>query len=372
MVDEGLYSLYFHIPFCLSKCPYCHFYSIQYREDLLDRFLHALEKEITLYKDKIASKKITSIYFGGGTPLLLGSKNLSRLLSHFTLENDCEITCEANPEMCTLNLLQDLKKETAINRLSFGVQSFHDNELKALGRRHSSKEAKKVLCMAYEAGFENVSLDLIYEIPHQTLQSFRETLNQATALPVSHISLYNLTIEPHTPFWRQKRSLEKLVPSNDTGAEMYQMMQEVLFEHGFEQYEISAFCREGKYSRHNVGYWTSRSFFGFGPSAFSFYKNERFKNVSNLLHYERALEKDQSPIDFSTLCDDIEQREEFFILHLRLLEGVEKERYGPFSEEFENKIAHCIDLGLLEENECRIRLSKRGVLFYDEVASLLV
>lgn len=355
-------SLYFHIPFCTKKCPYCHFYVIpnrlQFRKILEESLLLEWERRRPLWE----GKTITSIYFGGGTPTLFGPDAIAAVLGR--IENrasDCEITIEANPEETDLKLYSELRA-MGMNRLSLGVQSLDDRSLHTLERAHTAKRAKEAIFEAHRAGFENISIDLMYDLPGQTLESWRYTLDQLNGLPIKHLSLYNLTIEPHTSFHKRKVQ----VPTGEISLQFLQMALERLQKLGLERYEISAF---GRPSRHNLGYWTARPFLGFGPSAFSYWEEERFRNIANLQRYARLLKQNESPVDFrEKLASDARGRE-LLAVRLRLTEGVP---HGDCSIVPPPLFQRLLDAALLEETGSRIRLTHKGMLLYDEIASEII
>lgn len=354
-------SLYFHIPFCTRKCPYCHFYVVpnqaRHRALLADALLLEWKKNLPL----LEGKKIVSVYFGGGTPTLFGPDQLAPLLERIGRISG-EITIEANPEEADVVLLREYRK-LGINRLSLGVQSLDDRSLQTLERIHSAKKAKEALWNAQEAGFDNVSIDLMYDLPGQTEASWEETLQQLGALPFHHLSLYNLTIEPHTPFHKrgvQPAGGEKSLFFLQRALERFQQI-------GLERYEISAFAREGKQAEHNKGYWTGRPFLGFGPSAFSYWEKERYRNVPNLLRYAKRLKQEDSPVDFRERLSDEAREKELFVIRLRLSEGAELP--AAVSEQTLHRLE---EQGLLQQNKNRVTLTERGMLFYDTIATELI
>jgi len=367
-------SIYVHIPFCTKKCPYCHFYVVLDKEPLKDLLLKALLQELTLRAPLIQNKKLISLYFGGGTPSLFHPRRIEAFiekLSNLISLKDIEITLEANPENGSLD---DFKayKDVGINRLSFGVQSFHDDELHILGRTHSSFDAKQAIENAYEAGIHNISLDLMYETPKQSLISFQKSLDEAVKLPISHLSLYNLTFEENTPFFKKESQLKKLIVDEEIRTEMYQNAIDILTSSGFKQYEISAFCKNGAYSRHNVGYWTCRPFLGFGPSAFSFMDNVRFQNTPNLTRYAKLLETGELPIEFQDEVSPQNRKKELLAVALRLKDGVFLDSFGELDEDTMKSLDTLISQGLLTRSHNRVALSEKGLFFYDTVASEII
>ncbi len=355
-------SLYFHIPFCTKKCPYCHFYVIS------NRAAHhqVLEEALILEWEKLSPEldgfEIVSIYFGGGTPSLFSG--IEKILSR--LPKAKEITIEANPEECT-DALFDHFLSIGINRLSLGVQSLDDRSLQTLERIHSAEKAKKAIRQGGCAGFQNISIDLMYDLPDQTLNSFRYTLDQLQDLPIQHLSLYNLTIEPNTAFDRRKvRAIE-----GPLSLKLLTLALDKLEEIGLKRYEISAFALPGFESKHNLGYWTGRPFLGFGPSAFSYWGGERYRNIANLHRYAALLKEGKSPIDFREKLPYPANVKELLSIHIRLKEGVDLNDFS-LTQETKDAIEKLKREKLLIQRGSQIELSDRGMLFYDTVATELI
>lgn len=360
-------SLYFHIPFCSRKCPYCHFYVTQNTKASKDLLLSALALEWAFQKEKLAGKKIVSLYFGGGTPALFGPQAISTILSWIDISSDCEITLEANPEEITLELMQAYKS-CGINRISIGVQSLDNSLLKILGREHTAQKAAQALEDTYLAGLTNISIDLMYEIPHQTLKVWQETLVQVNNLPITHLSLYNLTIEPHTAFFKKSQKLTPFLPSQEICLEMLNAATHHLDSIGLKRYEISAFAKNNHRSRHNLGYWQARPFLGFGPSAFSYWEGKRFRNISHLQKYAQKLQQNASPVDFEEKLDPKASLHERLAIALRCLEGIKLADF-PVSSNIYDEL---IQQGWLIKDNKSAKLTGQGILFYDSVAELIV
>ena len=362
-------SIYIHVPFCTKKCPYCHFYVVpnqsRYHSLLYEGLCLEWEKNLPLLEEK----KVVSIYFGGGTPSLFGPQYIGSLLEKIRqgvkLTDDCEITLEANPEEAGAALL-GAYRDVGINRLSLGVQSLDDRSLESLERTHSATKAIEALENAKTAGFSNVSIDLMYDLPNQTEASWQATLDRLPFLPFQHLSLYNLTVEPHPPFFKRKPTL----PDSQTSFRMLNQALDAIKRVGLERYEISAFARKSFRSRHNLGYWTGRPFLGYGPSAFSYWNGERFRNVANLLRYHRNLKENLSPIDFREQLSPVAKIKELLAVELRVLKGVKISHSYP--EETIHALNRLVKEGLLIQNGERIALTERGTLFYDTVASELI
>ncbi len=329
----------------------------------------------------LQGKKIVSVYFGGGTPALLGAPAIAEILSWARVLQPFdavfpEITLEANPENITRKLMLEYA-QAGVNRVSIGIQTLDSQLLSLLQRLHGPQKALDAVHATAEAGICNISIDLMYDLPGQTLESWRETLNQARKLPITHLSLYNLTIEPHTVFFKYREKLSGQLPDPETSLRMYQTAVELLGEYGLRQYEISAFAKADLYSRHNVGYWIGRPFLGLGPSAFSYWEKKRFRNIANLNRYCKALEAEESPIDFEELLDPEARLRELLVINLRLLSGVDLNVFqaekGALDNETLIALSRLKGEGLLEDAAAgRVRLTSQGILFYDAVASELI
>ncbi|MBQ3833992.1 MAG: radical SAM family heme chaperone HemW, partial [Elusimicrobia bacterium] len=272
-------GLYVHIPFCRRKCFYCDFVSVGYDENFVNKYLTALEKEAEKYK----TEKLKTIYIGGGTPSVLSVYQLDTLISiiknNFDVSNICEWSFEANPESITKEKLC-LLLQSGITRLSFGLQSVFDDRLRILGRLHNYEDFKKVYFLARETGFDNINIDLMFGVPEQTIDEWGKTIKEVLYLNPQHISLYPLTIEEGTVFYKNNVFVD-----TDMQAQMYKNTCEILKENNFEHYEISNWAREQKYSHHNKLYWQNKEYIGLGAAASSYYKRYRYKNETNILKY---------------------------------------------------------------------------------------
>lgn len=375
MPTTGEISLYVHIPFCTKKCPYCHFYVIPNRSFHRELYLQSLQQEWRLRLPLLKGKTLASLYFGGGTPSLFPEvvEHLFSWLDEASLSRTetFECTFEVNPEDVTEELIERVKKR-GVNRISMGVQSFSEPSLHLIGRSHGAEKALQAVDLIKKAGIENLSIDLMYDLPKQTVEDFRSSLEKIPHLPVTHLSLYNLQIEPHTVFHKRRKELEPQLPSQEESTAMLEEAVQFLTSHGFQRYEISAFAKENLFSRHNMGYWTGRPFLGFGPSACSYWEGRRFRNTSHLLRYAKALEEGKDPADFSE-CLDVENRQkELFCVGLRLLDGISlfpfQEKYGPLSASLQKSLQTLTNEGFLFEREGKIALSEKGLLFHDTVA----
>lgn len=368
-------SLYFHIPFCTKKCPYCHFFVLKDSPLQQKRFLDALKQEWELRLPLLAGKKqelrIVSLYFGGGTASLLSIEAYTEIFSWLQpyLNPNTEITLEGNPESLSLAYLQQMHA-LGVNRVSIGVQTLDNELLKKIGRGHDATLAIQSVENAQVSGIENISIDLMYDLPGQTLRSFEETLREAVNLPITHLSLYNLTIEPYTPFYKKKEQLQKEIPSSDESFLLLQKALEILPQAGFIRYEISAFAKNSLVSRHNSGYWTARPFLGYGPSAFSYWDKSRFSNLSNLLEYEKLLQAKQEPVDFRETLPPLAQYNELLAIRLRLLDPYTPP--SPIPIETEKSLQKLCQEGLVQKKRGAYQLTEKGTSFYDSVAEELI
>lgn len=369
MPQSGDYSLYFHVPFCTKKCGYCHFYVIPDQERFKHLYMQALKKEWSLRAPSFLNKNLCTIYFGGGTPFLLGPQRIEEILSWINPPATIEITLEANPENISFEILQAYRK-AGINRLSIGIQALDDHLLTSLGRTHRAKEAYLSVEMAYQAGFENISIDLMYDLPNQTPSQWEETMDQALTLPLTHLSLYNLTIEPHTPFYKNRKQIVPRLPNQETSLLLLETAISKLQEKGLARYEISAFAKPGYFSKHNTGYWTKRPFLGLGPSAFSYWKDTRFRNIAHLNRYARLLEEGKDPIDFSETLPLEEQIKEEIAIGLRLTGGIP---FQPiWSASIQKGLYQLEQEGWLMVKTNRLFLTAKGLLFHDTVAEAIM
>lgn len=372
-------SLYFHIPFCRKKCPYCHFYVIRDNEDQKNRLLECFFKELFLLKIP-ADSELISIYFGGGTPSLFGPKRIKDLLQFIYQQvlpysQSCEITLEANPEDVNLEKMTDFK-QAGINRVSLGVQSLHDESLVQIGRKHSSQKAIDAIFATFHAGITNISIDLMYDRPFQTNEQWLKELDLLQDLPITHLSLYNMTIEEGSAYKRHEKKIRQKMPDSDLSYLLHTTALSKLQAAGFERYEISAFCKHGAKSKHNLGYWQGRDFLGLGPSAFSYFDKKRFKNISNFKFYEDAIFHGKLAYDFEETLDPIASLKEMLCIGLRVREGVFRKdfenKYGLFPIELERDIQVLIEKDYITISDGWIRLTDQGMLFYDEVGATII
>ena len=385
-------SLYLHIPFCEHKCIYCDFYSISPRESadrnegLIRRFLDALKREIGLRsRDERFKASYETVFFGGGTPSLLSPSAIDGILDvlagSFSIERDAEITLETNPGTVDLQKLKAFRA-IGVNRLSLGVQSFYDDDLQFLSRIHSSRQAKESIRDAHQAGFQNVSIDLIFALPSQTRDRWESNLRQAVELNPTHLSCYSLILEPNTPLFRMVESGQVTLLSVEQDAELYEHTIHFLGTQGYEQYEVSNFAKPGFKSRHNGNYWNHTNYLGFGPSAHSFWSTaqsggapKRWWNLANVTGYAERLERGNLPVAGEEELTTEQLIEEEVLLGLRS-EGVDAagfpRKFGrDLMAEHRPKIDALISNGMAIVKDGKIRLTAKGYLVCDEISASL-
>jgi len=362
-------GLYLHIPFCRGqrKCPYCDFYSLPFDEDLADAYTTGLVAAIKTHP--FGRLRADTLYLGGGTPSLLGSRRLSEILQvavhTFGLDKDSEITLEANPETVSPALLAQLRRE-GYNRISFGVQSFDTGELSALGRTHSPKAAQEAVLAAQAAGFDNVSADLMLATPGQSARSLSHSIQLLSRLPLTHISAYLLKLEPDAPMAQKKAAL----PSEDTAADLYSQCVDELVSAGFAQYEISNFARLGCESRHNLKYWRREPYLGLGPAAHSFLNGQRFFFPPHLEHFLEGRPFDQ--IQHEPPSPAVEEE---LMLRLRLSEGFDTAMLPPYGVDPSPLLKKAWQLaahGLCRVEGGVVSLSAQGFLLSNSITAELL
>lgn len=380
-------SIYIHFPFCQKRCAYCDFVTYAGKNHLISRYIKAIMDEITEVAKGIApGTQVHTIYFGGGTPSLLPEDSIKKLLglifSKFPITPDVEITMEINPGTVIPGYMENLLKNR-INRLSIGMQSANDSEIKELGRIHNFAQFSETIEDIKDAGFRNFSFDLIYGIPEQSMENWRQSLEKAIALNPPHLSIYSLTIEENTPFWKLLEEGKISSPDDDQMADMYELASEFLLNHGYHQYEISNWAREkadgNLYSSiHNLQYWRNLPYFGFGPGAHGNVAGVRLENTSSIEDYIRRskiYDDHNFPLSFATetwkSISKKEQMEETMMVGLRLTgEGVSEvefqQRFGVTpTEVFGQQIEQLVSQGLLErisDDRKTIRISSKGRL----------
>ena len=372
-------GIYIHVPFCRSKCQYCDFYSLTAKDDrLMENYLNAILTHIRECGPLAPGYKVDTIYFGGGTPSFFGAEGMATILSMirrcFDVDSNAEITFEANPDSVTDQLLRRLKAE-GFNRVSLGVQTDNDKLLKELGRPHDYAQTVNAISRIRHAGFKNLSIDLMYGLPGQTLTDWKDTLERVLPMMPEHVSCYALKVEEGTPLYAYKDVCN--IADDDTQADMYLAAVEILRGKGYRQYEISNFARKGLYSRHNMKYWTGGEYLGFGPSASSDFAGKRYTMVRDLQGYINGIKTGGEVIGE---MDEIPLREragEYLMLRLRTSTGIIREEYerkfllpfDPIEEALERNRA----VGYAARNtEGRWRLTPKGFLVSNSIISDLL
>ena len=322
-------GLYIHIPFCKSKCVYCDFYSLPNAEAQMDRYVSALCRQLTELAQRATAHEVDTVYFGGGTPSYLGEKRLRQVMKavgkSYRIAKDAEITLEANPDSAgDWKTLRALRK-AGFNRISLGVQSADDEQLKTLGRPHDFAQAEEAVAAARKAKIGNISLDLIYGLPGQTLESWQDTVERAAALEPEHLSCYGLKVEEGTPLWDVQDTMD--LPDDDLQADMYLWTVERLAQLGYEQYEISNFAKPGFESRHNLKYWTLGEYAGFGPGAHSDLGGVRYAYVRDLSAYCEGVETEGNILSENDRIPDRDRDIEYIMLGLRLAKGISRQEF---------------------------------------------
>ena len=349
-------ELYIHIPFCVRKCAYCDFLSGPADVDTQRKYVDMLLKEISEASGLSETYEITTVFFGGGTPSILPgawiAEIMAELKSVFVFQKDAEITIEANPGTVDADKLRNYR-EAGINRISFGLQSAKNKELRLLGRIHTWEEFQESYRLAREAGFGNINIDLMSALPGQTVESYQETLEQVLSLNPEHISAYSLIIEEGTPFYDRYEAHPELLPTEEDERQMYYDTKRILQARGYERYEISNYARPGHACRHNLGYWERVDYKGFGLGAASLLDNVRTSNESDLRTYlqghfagEREVLTEQAI------------REEYFFLGLRKMDGVDP---GEYRMHYEKVLDSLQMQQLLEEKDGKIQLTEKGI-----------
>lgn len=365
-------GLYIHIPFCVQKCKYCDFLSAPADDATKKQYVEALCKEITGYKDLTKEYELATIYFGGGTPSVLNvsltEKILSTVKKVFAVNAGAEITLEINPGTASLDKLKRYK-ELGINRLSIGVQSAKKEELALLGRIHSFEDAKQTVLWAREAGFTNLSLDLMSALPGQSLEDYKENVEEILSLNPEHISSYSLIVEDGTPFFELYavgKEKETELPDEETDRAMYAYTKERLMQAGYGRYEISNYAKPGFESRHNSSYWIGTEYIGVGLGASSLFTNARYHNETDLTTYIKEAESGQDVRRETERLDIGEQMEEFMILGLRMMQGISRQafqnRFGkPIETVYGSALKKLEKQGLLTLTGDRVALTETGI-----------
>lgn len=371
-------GIYFHIPFCKQRCTYCDFYKSTKTDFIID-FVKAVKLELWLRRDYLGDQQIETIYFGGGTPSLLSPKQIEGLLNAckglFSVNHDAEITLEANPDDLNSEYLFGIKN-AGINRLSIGIQSFSDSDLQFMGRRHNSAQAIKAVADAQEAGFDNISVDLIYGIPNMKFEQWQANLQQVSDLKVQHLSAYHLTYHKGTKLWKALRHNEIAEIDEDESVKQFTELVTQTKEHGFVQYEISNFAKNGLISKHNTSYWQQSKYLGLGPSAHSYNQISRQWNISSVKLYLDAINKRQIPAETEVLSLN-DCYNDYIITSLRTVWGIDTDiverDFGVilFSELLEKSKKYIQSGHLLHTNNI-IKLEQKGIFISDAIMADLM
>lgn len=365
MKNNAPFGLYIHVPFCASKCRYCDFYSFAGDTAQMEHFVQAIDRQAERFAPMLADRMADTVYFGGGTPSLLGGKRLSKLLqilsSRFSIAPHAEITVECNPDSMDADLLHVLRK-AGVNRLSIGVQSAHDAELHLLGRRHTFAQACTAVRNAQQAGFDNISVDLMYGLPGQSEQMLLQSVDALLALHPQHLSCYSLKLEPGTPMGQE----QPVLPDDDAQADWYLSLCARLTQAGYIHYEISNWAKPGFYSRHNSRYWTLSDYLGLGPGAHSYLNGKRFAYRPSLTDFCDC----PQPVQEESVAG-FAPHAEYIMLRLRTADGIDRldfeSRFGrPFAP-YAARLSALRVPGLTLETADGWRLTERGFLVSNSI-----
>lgn len=365
-------TLYTHIPFCEKKCFYCSFVVSVGQKQRTDQYIDALKQEAGKYQNKV----LDALYLGGGTPSFLSCDQLESLFkflhSHFQIKDGAEITIEVNPEDVSQDKLKILH-QCGVNRISLGVQTFNESYLKYLGRIHNAAKVLQAYPLIKKSGFSNVSLDLMFGFPHQSIEEIEADLNQIQSLSPEHVSVYSLTIEQNSRFFVKKVQLAQ----DSIQAQQYEFVVRRLKEIGFSQYEVSNFAKPGKQSAHNMNYWQGGDYIGLGVGAHSHFNGTRQWNVSRLIEYLDKIKKGQSVVDGQEILNSEKRFQETFLFGLRMNQGVclseLQERFGiSFQQDQLEQIKMLVENGLLDREDNRLKATDKGRLVLDEISARLI
>ncbi|MEH7633963.1 radical SAM family heme chaperone HemW [Bacillus pumilus] len=369
-------AAYIHIPFCEHICHYCDFNKFFIKTQPVDEYLAALEKEVQRTIEQKGEQELKTIFIGGGTPTSLTVSQLDQLMNsiHRVLKpskNLVEFAVEANPDELSLEKLHVLK-EAGVNRLSFGVQTFEDDLLKKIGRVHQKKDVLVSFERARDVGFDNISLDLMFGLPHQEKHHVMNSLETAFSLGAEHYSVYSLIVEPKTVFYNLMQKGKLHLPPQEREAEMYELVMDEMERHGLHQYEISNYAKPGFESQHNLTYWSNEDYFGFGAGAHGYVDGIRNVNAGPVKHYLELIEQTGFPYKETHQVTKAEQIEEEMFLGLRKIEGVKsadfQAKYGTSPEAlFPSVLEELEEKGLIVKDDIGIRLTRKGKLLGNEV-----
>lgn len=372
-------AIYIHMPFCMQKCLYCDFLSGPSYLSKIDEYLDMLCMEMNQNKEKIQNYHVRSIFLGGGTPSILNESQITKVMRKIyqvigdKLMPDAEITIESNPGTLTKEKLETYL-ELGINRISMGLQSTHNDELKKLGRIHTYEDFVEGYNLARKAGFTNINIDLMSGLPNQTMEKFETTLRRVTALNPEHISAYSLIIEEGTKFYEEygTENGAKRLPDEELDRLMYQKTKEILAAAGYERYEISNYAKPGYESRHNCSYWTGIEYLGIGLGASSYFDKKRYHNEENMEYYLKTLVQNGQVRYLEEELSEADEMEEFMILGLRLVKGVSKKEFvRRFHKEMEavygETIEKLLGMGLMQQSGDYVALTEHGIDVSNEI-----
>jgi oxygen-independent coproporphyrinogen-3 oxidase len=370
-------GLYIHIPYCTKLCYYCDFhFSLNLKTKAA--YISALCTEITLQKEQFTNEVINTIYFGGGTPSVLSAAEINTILTaiykNYSIADNPEITLECNPDDMSKEYCRAVQS-CGINRLSIGIQSFHDEELRILNRRHSGEEAINSVHAALESGFSNITIDLMYGIPNQTMDTWKKNLSVVAKLPVNHLSAYALMLEEKTALHTLVKRGRIYIPEDAQTVSQFEYLMQWAPKHGFEQYEISNFARNKQYSHHNSNYWNGIPYLGFGAGAHSYLNNTRFWNISHNAKYIEALSKNTIPQEIEHLSTQ-DRYNEYIMTRLRTMQGVDKTYIRTAFPEayfrtFTAQMEKLMEEKLVSEYNSHIRLTQKGIMLSDSIIRTL-
>lgn len=372
-------GIYIHVPFCAKRCAYCDFYT-QTNHNLINEYVDAVCKEIELRKDYLHNEPIKTIYFGGGTPSQLSPEQIEKIMTQLGRFYDLslceEITLEANPDDLTDEFLSRLLALVPINRISMGVQSFNDDDLRFLNRRHSAAQAKEAVALCRKHGITNISIDLIYGLPDQTLEKWKRNIQEAISLGIPHLSAYHLIYEEGTPLYKLWEKGKVKQADEELSVEMFKMLIDELEKAGIEQYEISNFAKDGAYSKHNTSYWQATPYLGLGPSAHSFDGTNREWNVASIKQYIESIEANTVNREVEEL-DTRTRYNDYILTGLRTKWGIELDYISShFGSDY---LSYCLEQAepflkeeLLVRDNNTIKLSRDGIFISDGIMSDLM
>jgi oxygen-independent coproporphyrinogen-3 oxidase len=362
-------GLYIHVPFCAQKCNYCDFNSYKIEEkNQKKEYLISIKKEMELYKEDFKNKEFTSIFLGGGTPSILNSEELTILVNsiyeNFNINKDAEITMECNPGTLNKEKLETIKS-LGINRLSMGLQVTQNHHLKYIGRIHTYEQFEKNYKDAIDIGINNINVDLMYSLPNQSFDEWKETLDKIIKLNPPHISAYSLILEEGTKFYDMYMNKEFELNDEETDINIYKYTIDTLSKNGYHQYEISNYAKEGYECKHNIVYWKCEKYLGLGPGASGYIENYRYSNICDVEEYNKCLHNNKKPIEDKNTLSKKDEMEEFIFMGLRMNEGINLDRfYEKFGVNFKQKHNNILDklknLNLIIEQNNNITLTQRG------------